>query len=186
MMSLIVIDAALPARNDPMFPRSLSDFKMHWQRNLALAVSILLGVFILIQLIPIDRTNPPVIAEPNWDSPQTRDLVARACFDCHSNETDYPWYSKVAPMSLLVAHDVEEGRSKLNFSEWGSFDEADELLEVIQEGEMPPLQYKLIHPDSRLSDDEKALLEAGLKATLAKSGVSADELNEEGEEGEDD
>lgn len=83
-------------------------------------VGIILIGFVVVQFIPVDRTNPPVVQEPNWDSPQTRALAERACFDCHSNETKWPWYSKVAPVSWLVAHDVEEGRAALNLSEWGS------------------------------------------------------------------
>ncbi len=82
---------------------------------------VLLAGFLLIQLVPYGRnhTNPPVLQEPNWDSPQTRALAQRACFDCHSNETEWPWYSHVAPVSWLVQRDVEEGREKVNFSTWG-------------------------------------------------------------------
>ena len=92
---------------------------------LTLAVIACIGVVVLmafIQLIPFGRAhaNPPVLQEPNWDSPQTRDLASRACFDCHSNETTWPWYSNVAPVSWLVQRDVDEGREKLNFSEWGT------------------------------------------------------------------
>ena len=88
---------------------------------------IVLGVFIglivggiLIQFLPYghDHTNPPVTAEPQWDNQQTRDLVTRACYDCHSNQTTWPWYSNIAPLSWLIQHDVEEGRSRLNFTEW--------------------------------------------------------------------
>ncbi len=76
-------------------------------------------VLLLIQLIPVDKSNPPVVSEPTWDSPQTRALAKDACFDCHSNETVWPWYAKIAPSSWLLAQDVDEGRSALNFSEWG-------------------------------------------------------------------
>ena len=82
---------------------------------------LLVGVGIvfalLIQLIPIDRTNPPVVTQVQWDSPQTQALFKRACADCHSNETVWPWYSYVAPVSWLVAHDVSEGRGRLNVSD---------------------------------------------------------------------
>ena len=83
-------------------------------------VGIFVVGFIAIQFIPVERTNPPVSQEPNWDSPQTRALAERACFDCHSNETEWPWYSKVAPMSWIVADHVSEGRAALNLSEWGA------------------------------------------------------------------
>jgi len=83
---------------------------------------VVIGIVILtllIQLIPLPvrNNNPPVVAEPNWDSPQTHALVKRACFDCHSNETIWPWYSYIAPVSWLVYNDVMEGRSRLDFSE---------------------------------------------------------------------
>lgn len=127
-------------------------------------------VFGLIQLIPYGRnhTNPPVVAEPQWDSPQTRALAQRACFDCHSNETVWPWYSNIAPVSWLVQHDTEEGRSKVNFSEWGSARiDVREISEAIQ-GEMPPFIYTLQHPTARLSQAEKQQLIDGLTASFAK------------------
>ncbi len=78
--------------------------------------------FGLLQLVPYGRnhTNPPVAAEPAWASAQTRALAVRACFDCHSNETTWPWYSNVAPVSWLIQRDVDEGRRRLNFSEWNT------------------------------------------------------------------
>src|SRR6202521_3438809 len=77
---------------------------------------------ILIQLIPFGHThtNPPTTKEPAWDSPETRALIHRPCFDCHSNETTWPWYSNVAPVSWLLQRDVNGGRSQLNFTEWDS------------------------------------------------------------------
>ncbi|HZY42825.1 MAG TPA: heme-binding domain-containing protein [Anaerolineae bacterium] len=83
-------------------------------------VLILVAVLIVIQIPPLFfQTNPPVVAEPNWDNPQTRALAQRACFDCHSNETVWPWYSRIAPPSWLITFDVFRGRRNLNFSEWG-------------------------------------------------------------------
>jgi hypothetical protein len=136
-------------------------------------ILIVLGVgivlFLLIQVIPYgrDHTNPPVVSEPNWDSQQTRNLAQRACFDCHSNETSWPWYSNIAPISWLVYRDVAEGRQKFNFSEWhSSLIDSGELEEVITEGEMPPFQYLPMHPTARLSATEKTQLINGLSATL--------------------
>jgi len=108
-----------------------------------IAAALVLG-FLAIQLVPVERTNPPVIAEPNWDTPETRVLAQRACFDCHSNETVWPWYSYVAPVSWLVARDTNEGREVLNFSEWGSGGEGREpweMLEAVESGYMPPQIY---------------------------------------------
>ena len=132
----------------------------------------LVALFVLIQLVPYGRnhTNPPVIQEPQWDSPQTRELAQRACFDCHSNETVWPWYSNIAPISWLVQHDTDEGRSRLNFSEWGrQRGELDEVGEIVMEGEMPPSQYFPTHPDARLSAAEREPLARGLFATVSRS-----------------
>jgi mono/diheme cytochrome c family protein len=132
------------------------------------------GAFLVMQLVPYgrDHSNPPVVSEPTWDSPQTRALAERACFDCHSNETVWPWYSNVAPISWLVQHDVEEGREKLNFSTWaqGGGEEADEMTEVIAEGEMPMPIFLLTHAEARLTAAEKQALMNGLQATAGGSG----------------
>jgi mono/diheme cytochrome c family protein len=112
---------------------------------------------VVIQLVPYGHThrNPPVVAEPQWDNPQTRTVFMRACGDCHSNETKWPWYSNIAPVSWLVARDVYEGREILNVSEWGqSKEEASESAETIQEGSMPPWFYLLGHPEAKLVGSE--------------------------------
>ena len=122
-----------------------------------------------IQLVPYGRptANPPVRVEPRWNAPETRELAVRACFDCHSNQTHYPWYSYVAPVSWLVQKDVVEGRAKLNFSEWDLPQrEAHESAEEVQKGEMPPAIYLPTHPEARLSDAEKQALVRGLRATI--------------------
>lgn len=129
----------------------------------------LLAILLLLQLVPYGRehTNPPVVAEPAWDSPETRALFVRACADCHSNETVWPWYSHVAPMSWLVTRDVMDGREELNVSAWGRQEnEADEAVETVQAGEMPPWFYVPLHPTAKLSPAEKQRLSAGLTATF--------------------
>jgi len=103
------------------------------------------------------------------DSLITRELAQKACFDCHSNETVWPWYSKIAPVSWLVQRDVDEGREKLNFSEWNRkdyFENLDEIGETIVEGEMPPFMYYPMHPEARLTDKEKQQLIQGLQNSL--------------------
>jgi hypothetical protein len=126
----------------------------------ALGLVILVGVILfgMIQLVPYgrDHTNPPVVQEPNWDA-QTRAIAQKACFDCHSNETVWPWYSNLAPLSWLIQRDVDEGRRYLNFSEWGRW-EVDEVGEVVVEGEMPPAQYFVLHPEAKLTNAEKQTL----------------------------
>ncbi|MBP6786024.1 MAG: heme-binding domain-containing protein [Candidatus Promineofilum sp.] len=162
-------------------------------RKLALiALAVVAAGFLLIQLVPYGRAheNPPVVAEPNWDSPQTRELAQRACFDCHSNETTWPWYSSIAPVSWLVEHDVEEGRQHLNFSDWNQrraengeeSEELDELGETVVNGEMPPSQFLITHPEARLTDAEKTALANGLAATAGLSPSSAGAEHESGEE----
>ena len=134
-----------------------------------LAAIVLFG---LIQLVPYGRnhTNPPVVQEPNWNSPQTRQLAARACFDCHSNQTTYPWYSNVAPVSWLTERDVVAGRRRLNFSQWnGTQGRVNEVSRIVSEGEMPPFYYVWMHPSANLTSDEKAALINGLNATFGIS-----------------
>jgi hypothetical protein len=132
-------------------------------------VLILVVVFAAIQLVPYGRnhTNPAVVQEPNWDSPQTRSLAVTACYDCHSNETTWPWYSNIAPISWLVQHDVEEARQNVNFSDInGRRIEGDELQEVVQRGQMPPVQYTIIHKNAILSSEEQQLLMSGFFNTF--------------------
>ncbi len=128
------------------------------------------AVLVLVQFIPYgkDHTNPPVVSEPKWDSMQTRELFMRACGDCHSNETKWPWYSKIAPVSWLVYYDVVEGREHFNVSMWGvqEENEGDEAAEEVREGEMPLWPYLIAHPEARLSDDEKSALVKGLVNTF--------------------
>ncbi|MFN2127179.1 MAG: heme-binding domain-containing protein [Anaerolineales bacterium] len=134
-------------------------------------IAIIFGLVIVIQLIPYGRshTNPPVVSEPSWDSAQTRALAARACMNCHSNETVWPWYSNIAPVSWLVQHDVDEARQRMNFSEWGQRrQDIDDIYSVIKNGEMPPFQYLIMHPEARLTDSEKQILIEGFQATLGQ------------------
>ena len=129
-------------------------------------------VLLLIQLIPYgrDHSNPPSVQEPKWSSPAIRQLTQDSCFDCHSNLTEWPWYTNVAPVSWLTTRDVNDGRAVLNFSEWQRPQEAElqELIDSIRGKDMPPVQYRLIHSGARLSDNERQRLEAGLLATWAK------------------
>lgn len=141
---------------------------MKWKKIVRRSIGGLVVLFLAIQVIPYghNHTNPPVQQEPTWDDPQTRELVVDACYDCHSNESTWPWYSNVAPVSWLVQNDVEEGRRILNFSEWGSQRlEAEEVIEVIREGEMPPFYYTMMHDSAKLSTAEKNTLIQGLQAT---------------------
>lgn len=143
-------------------------------KRVLVGVGTVLGIaLVAIQLLPApSHANPPVVREPAWDSPRTRELAARACFDCHSNETKWPWYSNVAPISWVVGNHVEEGRTKLNFSTWDNpGEDAHEAAEVVEEGEMPLWDYVLMHPEAKLTAAEKADLIAGLRATVEKNPI---------------
>jgi len=127
----------------------------------------LLAVFTLIQLIPAGRSNPPLTREIRWTSGQARGLARDACYDCHSNETDWPWYAYVAPVSWWIVDHVNDGRRHLNFSEWDKPNEdADEIISQVATGEMPFPDYLRLHPEARLSSEETQDLIDGLSRTL--------------------
>ena len=136
---------------------------------------IALIILLLLQALPIlQPDNPPVVNEPAWDRPETRVLAKRACFDCHSNETVWPWYTKVAPMSWAVVYDVRKGRSEFNFSNWHAGDMSGRKAdEEIRSGRMPLPRYLLLHPEARLTDAEKTQLRAGLLTTMTDKGREA-------------
>ena len=124
-----------------------------------------LGALLLaLQLVPYgrDHDNPPVVRDTPWPTADGRRLAVAACYDCHSNETKWPLYSYVAPMSWLVQRDVENGRRELNFSVWDG--DADDAADAVEDGSMPPRNYTLLHPDARLSDEERAALLRELEA----------------------
>ena len=129
------------------------------------ATAVLIIALVAIQLVPVDRTNPPVETEVPATA-EVRSVLRRACYDCHSNETVWPWYSRVAPASWLVASDVHEGREELNFSTWNRYTakqqakKMKESWDEVAEGEMPPWMYLPLHPNARLSADDRAALRA--------------------------
>ena len=142
-------------------------------KGLAWTLGCLAALFLLMQLVPYGRTheNPPTLKEPEWDTPRTRELAVRACFNCHSNETKWPWYADVAPFSWVVQQDVENARDVMNFSEWNRpYDTANACGQVVITHDMPPYKYRMAHPEANLTDEETKALARGLNATL---GVNA-------------
>jgi hypothetical protein len=140
-------------------------------RIVMVSLAWLIGLFALIQLIPYGRThsNPPTVQEPNWDSPRTRALAKRACFDCHSNETTWPAYANIAPFSWIVQNDVEGARSVVNFSEWNlNYELAAYSGSSTREGNMPPAKYRMAHPEADLTREETIELARGLDASIKK------------------
>jgi hypothetical protein len=125
-------------------------------------VALLIVALIGIQFIPVERTNPPVLYD--IDAPaNVKTILKKACYDCHSNETEWAWYTQIAPLSFLTVKDVNEGRENLNFSEWGKFamksDQVkDEIWEEVREEQMPPWMYRVVHSDAKLTQEEKDAL----------------------------
>jgi hypothetical protein len=139
------------------------------RRTLLPAVGILMGAFVLLQLIPYghDHGAPPT-TKPARLSGAADHIAAGACKDCHSNATRWPWYTNVAPASLLVVNDVKGGREHLNLSRWNQSQPGlREVIAAIDGGGMPPVQYKLIHGDARLSAAQRRTLIAGFRALYA-------------------
>ena len=139
---------------------------MNWLGKAALGAG---GVAVLIQLVSFDRTNPPVTGEVEAPA-EVKALLSRACYDCHSNQSVWPWYSKVAPVSWLVHRDVTEGRKHLNFSTWTQVSperkakKLGEVVEELQDGEMPPWFYLPMHPEAKLTPAEQETLIRWAKA----------------------
>ena len=134
------------------------------------AIYILAALLIIIQFIPVNfpeasTVNPNDLILNNKDIPEVVQLIIKnSCYDCHSNETKYPWYSHVAPVSFLVSRDVKNGRNHINFSIWETYKKTerakilDEMSEYVTNGEMPMPIYTLIHRNAALSDEEKEIL----------------------------
>ena len=127
---------------------------------LKILAAVLIIAFIGIQFIHIDRTNPRITGEIEAPA-QVKEIFRRSCYDCHSNETFWPWYSYIAPVSWLLESDVNEGREELNFSEWNNYDDkrkrkkVKEIWEEVKEGEMPEWYYIIMHRDAALSETDK-------------------------------
>jgi hypothetical protein len=126
-------------------------------------VVIVLAILVLIQFVPVTRSNPPVeteIAAPE----NVQAILSRSCYDCHSNKTVWPWYSYVAPVSWLVASDVSGGRQKMNFTTWNRYTPDEQVKKVraiwnqVDRGNMPPWYYLIEHNTARLLADDKAIL----------------------------
>ena len=135
---------------------------------MARASKVLLGIgiaFVAAQLVRCSHDNPPVTAEIQAPA-DVQQILERSCYDCHSNETRWPWYSQVAPVMWLVAHDVNEGREHLNFSTWGGLSEKakhkakQEIAEMVEKGEMPMGIYVPLHPEAKVSDEDQRKIRA--------------------------
>jgi hypothetical protein len=130
---------------------------------LRIIAGVLIAAFIGIQFRTVERTNPPVHGDFNQPA-EVKEVFQRACYDCHSNETKWPFYSYVAPFSWLVVKDVNEGREELNFSNWQRMSgvkqskKKKEIWEEVDEGEMPFWYYVPLHPEAKLSEQDKDII----------------------------
>jgi hypothetical protein len=146
--------------------------KRSWKKILLWAIGIAVVLFIVIQFVPYGRSshsNPTATNPFKWTDPQAETIAKESCYDCHSNETKWWWATNIAPFSWLVQSDVDGGRARLNFSEWNNLPAA-AVQEIVNEGEMPPFQYTLIHPGAKLTEAEKQTLVQGYAAGIAASG----------------
>ncbi|UCE85242.1 MAG: heme-binding domain-containing protein [Deltaproteobacteria bacterium] len=136
------------------------------------AIALLGGM----QLVPIERSNPRVELEVPAP-PEVHEILRRSCYDCHSNETRWPWYSRVAPVSWLVAYDVREARHHLNFSTWDRYgeekrrDHIREVWEEVESDEMPLWIYLPLHPDARLSARDRETIRLWATQAGAREGA---------------
>ena len=131
----------------------------------------LAAVFVLIQFVRIDRSNPPIVAARTIETvinvpPDIQQIMSRSCNDCHTNKTIYPWYSQVAPVSWWLRDHIDHGRSHLNMSEYGGYElrqqehKLEEICEQVDAGLMPLPSYLIMHRNAALSDgDKKAICE---------------------------
>lgn len=143
-----------------------------WKKILLWAIGIAFVAFVLIQLVPYGRashSSPPAANPFKWTEPQAEAIARTSCYDCHSNETDWWWATNIAPFSWLVQRDVDGAREAFSFSEWNGEPSVEEIREAI-DGEMPPFQYTMIHPDAKLTDAEKQTLLEGYQASLSAQG----------------
>ena len=133
------------------------------KRNILIALAVAL---IIMQFFPIDKTNPPVVQEKDFLSMESApvevaQLFKTACYDCHSDETKYPWYTSVAPISWFIKGHIDEGHKHLNFSTWADYDakkkahKMEEIIEVVDGKEMPMLTYWMIHWDAKISVEQR-------------------------------
>ena len=140
----------------------------------------ILGLLVIIQFFRIDKENPAVNSDMDFvvlsRAPQDmQKLLKTSCYDCHSNETVYPWYSNVAPISWWVKDHINDARGHLNFSIWGEYEEKrkdhklEEIIEEVKEHEMPLKSYLIIHSESKLDDTKREELTSWIQSLRTSS-----------------
>lgn len=135
------------------------------RKALQYGIGALVVALIAAQFVQPERTNPPADPAASFEAVakpphEVAAVIGRACRDCHSNQTVWPWYSRVAPVSWLVARDVKEGRAKLNFSQWNIYSpemtriKMGEVCDEVKKGGMPPIYYLPLHPETKVAPAE--------------------------------
>lgn len=147
------------------------------------AIYVLLVLFLAIQLVPVEKTNPAETKPMQISDIKAKAVIDRACKDCHSNNTVWPWYAYIAPVSWKIKEHVEHGREELNFSDWGNYStkgaihKLEEIVEEVEEGHMPEDGYTLMHPEAKITDEDLAVLKAWVISEIAAiQPVEADSL----------
>jgi len=146
-----------------------------WKKTLLWVIGGAIVLFVVIQFVPYGRTshtNPPATNPFQWSDPQAKALATKACYDCHSNKTDWWWATNIAPFSWLVQHDVDTARGIANFSEYAGLPSTEEFNHAVNDN-MPPLQYTLMHPSAKLTDAEKLALVDGYQSAFAANSGGA-------------
>lgn len=137
----------------------------------------ILVVLVAIQFVPVDRSNPEVDMNDDFlsvtnASAEVQEIIRSSCYDCHSNETNWPWYAYVAPVSFVIKSHVEEGRENLNFSEWATYEMDDypailkHMKKEIDKGAMPLQGYVKLHAGAEITDAEKTIIYAWIEQVL--------------------
>ena len=134
-----------------------------WVKRIGLSVAVL---FVICQLVPIRRDNPAINPSHTVEAtekltPAVKAVFGRSCLNCHSNQTRWPWYSYVAPVSWMISSDVHDARKAMNLSNWGSYsankreEKLEEICEQVTNGDMPDRKYALFHRSSRITPQER-------------------------------
>jgi hypothetical protein len=137
------------------------------------AVYVILVLLLAIQLVPVEKTNPEESAPMQITDMKAKAVLDRACMDCHSNNTVWPWYASIAPISWKIEEHVVEGRDELNFSEWGTYStkkaihKLEEIVEEVEEGNMPEDGYVLIHKEAKITPEDLAVLKNWVSTEIA-------------------
>lgn len=150
------------------------------KKPIRILLLVLLVAFVAIQFIPVDRSNPTSNPQEEFFNlvtidPEAGSMLKKACFDCHSNYTRYPWYSYVAPVSFILADHVKEGREELNFSQWATYSEKkkahklEECIEALREGWMPLEGYVALHSEADLTKEQREMLASELERIMKLS-----------------